>query len=338
VFGNNILAESSGKEDDGGGGVSESLLGALSPANAFGEGDFLLALRAYFDGAHCEGRVMTLTCLAANDQTWGEVESVWVKAKHDHGNPAYIHMTDLMACKGIYQGWLDTDRDGLLNALIEAISPFKNHNWLRSFSTWIDIPAWERYRNENNHPAPARLCSRLVFPQMVDWFYSPNTGIFVNVIDAFFDSGEPFMHHIRADWNSNHIRRMCPVWNLVRTVEPADSKLAPALQMADMVCWGFHHQRTYHHPRPWEVDHDGYTWAVQCANAVTGIYTPITEEALQLGRFREEGQALIELWKKKGTMMMNSSDEFRRFHNMMKRLIHAPHEKVKSKLDAEKQA
>jgi hypothetical protein len=296
-----------------------------------------VALAAYLDGAVTPHRSMTLTCLAATDNIWQQLEPLWVKVCKERGDVPYIHMTDLWACKGIYKGWDEFDRNYLINGLQTLFLPFMDNPELQQFTCQIDLASYARWRRVKHLPDPARFCTRIAFPQMVDWFYRPQKGVFVDVIDAFFDRNEPFMRHIRADWQSKKSRNNWPVWNLVRVIEEVDMTRTIPLQMADLICWGHHRVATYEHPRPWEIDHQGWVTAVGAKNVVRGQVTPLSDFQFKYGHFPEEGQALIELWNKRGRQSVtNPSEEFKKFDRMMRQLIHVPHQEIKAKLDAEK--
>jgi hypothetical protein len=161
--------------------------------------------------------------------------------------------------------------------------------------------------------------------------------VFVDVVDVFFDQNEPFMRHIRADWKSKQIRKHHPVWNLVRVIEEVDAKKTPPMQMADFICWGHQRVSTYEHERPWEIDWQGWVTAVGAKNAVRGSVTPLGEFQLSRGHFKEEGQALVELWNRRGQILVtNPSEEYKRFDKMMKQLMYVSHDELKAKLDSEK--
>lgn len=314
-----------------------SALASLSPGHLF-EGVILVPMAMYHDGATKDGRVITLACVAATEEVWGELEDAWKSGLKQFGDVPYLHMTDLWSLRGIYQGWSEDDRQALVYGMLSVLNSYMDNPWINSFACEVDLAAYERVKTVRNLPTPPRICARILFPRVTDWFYRPSAGAFVDAIDVFFDRNEPFMRHIRADWKSEKMRRLHPVWNLVRVVEEVSMELTPAVQMADMICWGYHRQATYDHPRPWEIDFEGHTAAVRCANAIRGQHHWVVEETLRRSKFKEEGEALIELWKRKGNLVTNPSEEYKQFDRMMRRLIHVPHSDIKAALDAEKVA
>ncbi len=218
---------------------------------------------------------MTLTCLAATGGVWGKLEPLWKQVCKERGDPEYVHMTDLWARQGIFEGWDEDQRDYLIEGLTSVLVPFMDYPALQSFTCQVDLVQHAKWKQRNNLPNPSRFCARIVFPQMVDWFYRPQQGVFVDVIDVFFDRNELFMRHIRADWQSNKIRRKYPIWNLVRVITDVEMKKIVPLQMADLICWGHHRVATYTHARPWEIDFQGWVTAVGAKNLVRGTITPM---------------------------------------------------------------
>jgi hypothetical protein len=224
---------------------------------------------------------MTLTCLSTTDAVWSELKLAWNKVRIEHGNLQYIHMTDLMALGGIYQGWSTEQRDDLIDGLLSIFPPFMDHPDLRSFTCRIDLKAHAQWKASRHHPSPERLCARTVFGKSLNFFLERPGRLFVDLIDVFFDRGEPFMHHIRSDWESARIHKAFPIFNLIRTIGPVEMQLTPELQMTDMICWGYHRQGTYTHPEPWLVDDYAYTIAVKSANVVRGQFFYIGDDVLR---------------------------------------------------------
>src|SRR5260221_656700 len=143
-----------------------STLASLSPGNIFSDEVILVPLAAYLDGASTEGRAMTLTCIAATESVWPEIEGKWQQAKKQFGDPEYVHFTDLMASppRGIYAGWSEDQQADLVWGLIDALSSFMDHPQLQSFTCRVNLAAYDKWKKRRNLPAPARLCARIAFP------------------------------------------------------------------------------------------------------------------------------------------------------------------------------
>lgn len=274
--------------------MSQSSLAALSPS-VIVDGVIFVALKSYFDGAvgfagddkTATPKCMTLTCLAADETVWKELEPAWEGVRKARGNPLYLHMTDAMSLEGeVYGNWNADDRDYLLDGLWGVLQQFGKNPRLHSFTCSIDLVAYERWKKIKNHPSPARLCVRYAFPDMLKWYCSFSDPI-LDLMDLYFDRGESFMRHLDADWKSKRIRSQYPVWNLIRTIAPVDMRTTPPIQMADMICWGFSRQNVV--GDNWRLNLEWHTRAVTCANAVDGSYQVIGENELSRYTFPPEG-------------------------------------------------
>jgi hypothetical protein len=159
-------------------------------------------LKAYFDGSESPGQSVTLACLAGDENVWDELVAAWESVCQDRGNPPHIHMTDLMALRGIYSAWSSERRDHFVDGLLNALLGCRADLRLRAFTCSVDLAAYERWKHRN-HPSPARLCARVVMPEMFDW-YSQSGPRFLTPIELFFDRNEPFMRHMYGDWKSKN--------------------------------------------------------------------------------------------------------------------------------------
>ena len=195
-------------------------------------------LKMFFDGSWSSNSV-TLACLAADDPVWIYFDQQWSKLLADRGNPPYMHMKEAMPLVGPFEGWKPDARDFLIQGLIGLLMEIGQHRRFHAFTCTIDLEAHARWQVPKQLPPAARLCARLIFPRVVDW-YSKFPDAILDTIEIFFDRNEMFIGHISEDWNSKRIRRQFPVWGLVRTVAPAEMALTPGIQAADMMAWAGH--------------------------------------------------------------------------------------------------
>jgi hypothetical protein len=184
---------------------------------------------------------MTLACLAADDGVWKYFEDEWRAILRDRGNPPYMHMKEAMPLVETFAGWKAEQRDFLIMGLLGLLMEVGQNRKFHAFTCSVDLGAHDRWKARNRLPPAARLCARLVFPKALDWYGGfPDPILEARSIDAFFDRKEKFMGHISADWNNKKIRRKLPVWELVRTIAPADMSKTPPIQAADMIAWSAH--------------------------------------------------------------------------------------------------
>jgi hypothetical protein len=243
-------------------------------------------LKAYFDGSVMAGKALTLACLAGYGAVWSGLEAKWEAVRRDRGNPPHIHMTDLMALQGLYKDWSAEQRDCLVDGLLNVLLDFRGDKRLRSFTCTIDLAAHERWTGIRNHPSPARLCARILVPQVMDW-YSTSDVRLLEAIELCFDRNEPFMHHIQADWRNKRVRKERPALGLIKRIASEVMESTPRLQMADVIAWGRNRLAA---GSTWERDGvDLYATAVRASASLLGPHTPIGEDALSRSYFAEEG-------------------------------------------------
>ena len=201
------------------------------------QGDVQTVLKAYFDGSkNDQAGSITLAAIAADEKLWLDFESQWKLVLVQRGNAPYAHMKEAMSLEGAFKGWTPFDRNWLIAGLNDLITEFSGRHRFQGFACTVDLEAHERWKRARSLPPPERLCARLIFPKIMDW-YGTFPDLIMDSMEAFFDRNEGFMHHISSDWNNPKIRRKYPVWSLIKTIAPAHMKDTPPLQAADMLAW-----------------------------------------------------------------------------------------------------
>lgn len=244
-----------------------------------------MPLKMYLDGSGTAGVILTLGAVVADNSVWLEFEPAWDDVLARYGVP-YSHMKELTGRRGPFTDWTDTRREQFAAALVATIEGFPLSDRMRQYGCWIDLVAHERWRKARNHPSPHRLCARVLFPTFLDDY----PGL-IDSIDLRFDQGEPFMTHLREDWDNRKIRRQAPVWGIVRTMAPHDMKTTPALQVADLIAWSRTRYETAVRPK---LGQDGLdVFSVLAARVLNhglrGIHREIGEKAMAESTFAEEG-------------------------------------------------
>ena len=259
----------------------------------------LIVVKFFCDGSKEDRkRSITLAGVAALEEVWGELEARWRTVLSERGNPPYMHMTDAMSLQGVFKGWEEADRDHLVDGCLALLNEFKPKQ-IYSATASVDLDAHSRIKQKRELPSPPRICSRLVWPHLLDWYaripVTP-TKILLDPIDGYFDRNEPFMHHIQADWKNKKIRQRFPVWGMVRTIAPVAMETTPQIQMADMIAWGRNRLSCGSLPNKDKF----HEVAMRAANALHGIHRPVDEHALINGHWREEGFEKINTQFRKG--------------------------------------
>lgn len=278
---------------------AKSSIGSLSPCNLIPGRTIFAVLKAYFDGSATGEQFLTLACLAATDDVWKRLERGWEDVRINRGSPSSMHMADAMFLEGEFKEWAEEKRDYLVDGFLNVLEGVRADPHLHSFTCTVNIKAHQRWKHVKRHPTPARLCARIVFPHVLDWYVGLDEPI-LELVELYFDRNEPFMRHIDADWNSKTIRKRFPAWEWVRMIRPVASAETPALQMADMIAWGRNRLTVAfsQSEKPWRTD-ELYAVAVRAAGTVHGVHRPIDERALELATFPEEGFEAIDRQKKK---------------------------------------
>ncbi len=301
----------------------------LSPRNLPDERVILLAVKSYFDGSISVGKSMTLAGIGADENTWAEIEGLWDEVRRTRGNPSHIHMTYLMDRVEIYKGWSVEDRDHLVDGLLNVLLSFRGHPRIRSFSTSVDLTAHKDLSGVKRLPVPERLCTRIVVPCAMEWYFGTDV-IEFGKMEVFFDRNEGFMRHIEPDWTSKAIRKRDRKWELINSITQATMQYTTALQITDVLAWGRNRLSSGSH---WETD-SLYIPAVRACGSLKGFHIPLDRETLAKGDFsKEEGFAAINPQRNRGNSM---SEEFKRFDRMMREVMRASGKNVKQKIEDEK--
>jgi hypothetical protein len=250
-------------------------------------------------------------------------------------------MTDLMSGHGVYEGWDENKRLILVDKLLNVLLMFRGDKRIQSFTCTVDLEAYERRKKQlGRMPTPSRICARIAFPMTTEW-YRGLKNVSLGKIEAFFDRNEEFMRHIYADWTSKVIRRRDPFWELVGSIGASDMEDTTALQIADVIAWG----RNRLESGSSALVDEYYPYAFRAAGGLYWNHLQFNEQRLMSSSFREEGAAAVHpqrlRWEQKIRQefgLTTTSDEFKRFDEMMHTLMRVPHAEIKAALDAEKQA
>ena len=277
--------------------MQRASLAILSPRNLPDRRVILLAIKAYFDGTKRDktARAITLACLASDEDTWGDIEKAWEEVRKSRGNPPCIHMTDLMALEEDFENWSEEERDYLVDGLLNVFLSFRGHPRIHSFTCSVHLSAYDRYKTQRHLPDPERLCTRIAFPQMLEWCVKVPRSDLIPPVEIFFDRDEPFLKQVHPDWTNRKIRQRYPMWGFIKTIAPVEMQYSPAIQMADVIAWG---RNRLESGSDFNTD-PHYATAVRAANTIRWIHRPWNEEALSKFVYREEGYAAIDPQRKK---------------------------------------
>jgi hypothetical protein len=241
-------------------------------------------LKAYFDGSIVNRKWMTLACVAADNEEWLALDKAWQDTRKARGNPSGLHMTDAMALKGEFKNWTEEKRNYLIDGFVQGLTGFRNRSHLQSFTCTVDLESHARWKRIKKHPAPARLCARIVFAHILRWYDDFSEQV-LERMELTFDRSEPYKHHIEADWKNKEICKRFPLYQWIKEIGSASAVDVPGLQIADMIAWGTNRLAAGSH---WNSD-PFYAMAVQSSSALPRLARTLDERTFSKSTFPEEG-------------------------------------------------
>jgi hypothetical protein len=219
-----------------------------------GKEDILIALRAFLDSSgKLEDDWLTLAAVAANDEMWGELESVWDKILKDHTPKGeYIHMREVYRLiKGFdsTKGWNHDNAFGLVNKCLIYLSHLPKAK-IKMFYCKVDLRAWRKLRAQTYQmPDPIEMCNQFCSEVVLGWYlfhYPEMINLQTDKVKYFFDRNEyfyqPFFDKWKREKNMAEENGAWNVWNIIDQVAPAEMKTTPGIQAADIIAWGMNRE------------------------------------------------------------------------------------------------
>jgi Protein of unknown function (DUF3800) len=233
---------------------AKSQIGKCAGSVRLGEGELLIALRAYLDSSgKLDSDSITLAALAANDDMWNEFETEWAKILDQHSPKGkYVHMREIYRLiKGFDAslGWDRTNAFGLANECLMYMSRLDKKRF-RLFYCTLDLKAWHKLRAETYQlPEPVDMCNRFCSESVIGWYlhYYPEViNPETDTLKYFFDRDEYFKAPFEAKWNAEKTRAEetggWTPWKVIDEVAAVDMKHTAGIQAADIIAWGMNRE------------------------------------------------------------------------------------------------
>jgi hypothetical protein len=228
----------------------KSIIGGYSALVNLGQGDRLIALRAYLDGSgKLESDFITLAAVSANDDIWSKFEVEWDKILGGHTPKAkYTHMREILrSIEGFNKslGWDLENGFGLVNKCLIYMSSLDKKRFCVFYCT-VDLKAWRKLRAETYQlPEPIDMCNTFCTEAVGAWYLrhypdllDPNA----DKLRYFFDRNEYFYQPFYDKWKREkdlvEQTGVWTVWATIDQVSPVEMKTTPGIQAADIVAWG----------------------------------------------------------------------------------------------------
>ena len=116
-----------------------------------------------------------------------------------------------------------------------------NKELFRTFVASIDL----KHHQEWSLPLPVDILNYYVATAIFRWFAANTNRLVDHELYYYFDQGKPFLGRfqklVRRNQNSS---RIVNAWHMVRNPRPADMRLTPQLQLADLLAWAHHRRYT----------------------------------------------------------------------------------------------
>jgi hypothetical protein len=216
----------------------------------------LVKLRAYLDSSgKLDSNYLTLAAVAGNDDMWNAFETEWDKILASHTpRAAYVHMRELaFQVEGFDKslGWNDNNAFGLSNKCLMHMS-YQDKKRFRIFYCAVDLKAWRKLKAETYQiPEPVELCNTYCSETVIGWYlhhYPDIINPHADSVRYFFDRNEYFYQPFFDKWTdkkniAEKTREWTP-WKTIEEVVPAEMKMTPGIQAADIIAWAVNRENT----------------------------------------------------------------------------------------------
>ncbi|MGD0922917.1 MAG: DUF3800 domain-containing protein [Terriglobia bacterium] len=241
-----------------GGGLwrARSLIGKCAGCVNIGEGDLLIALRAYLDSSRkpeYEHGYLTLAAVAGNDEMWAEFETGWKKILDEHKPKAdYVHMREIVRLIEGFdpkRGW---DLKSAFDVATQCVG-YMSHldkKRFRMFYCSVDLAAWRKLRAETYQiPEPVDMCNQFCSETVLGWYLHYYPGLIDphnDTVKYFFDRHECFENPFKEKWNAEknlaEETGAWSIWKMIDEVASVEMKTTPGIQAADIIAWGMNRE------------------------------------------------------------------------------------------------
>jgi hypothetical protein len=239
-------------------------LSKLLPTNdGVPRGLLMAVLKGYFDGGNKDDSsqydVLSLACSCGFIDQWKPFETEWKKNLKKH-HAKYLHTTDAVARRGIYDGWSERQRDAFLRDCVKiaskhgaraAIGGKPGRFGIYTFVVSIvlkdfvaarkTVPGIPRNANDS--------CLREAATDILLWSEDQAK---CKECHFFFDRGEPFYGHLKHLLESKKARNDAFLLKKITDTTESNMRRVPALQLADLYAWCASHRSASWQPR-WQV-------------------------------------------------------------------------------------
>ena len=215
----------------------------------------LVVLKSYFDGGNqadsSEYDVLTLAAVSGTVDLWKPFEDDWNKILVKH-HAAYLHTTDAIARRGIYECWTEPQIDAFLSDCVKVAGKHSARPNIGDvvgkyglFYVVVSFVLKDFVEYAKEHPESPNnaneSCLRQVLAEVIPWSFEQAA---CEQCHFFFDQGEPFYGHLCQLLQSKKALRDADALRRITHRTESDMRYVPALQLADLYAWGQSHRNS----------------------------------------------------------------------------------------------
>jgi hypothetical protein len=204
---------------------------------------------------------LTLSAVAAGESIWSDIEEQWERILHSREPKAqYIHMRETLGLRAPFsrkEGWTKEKVAALVFGLLQYLQTFHKKK-LCLFACTVDMEAYRKLKAETYvMDSPVEICIKYC-AQVVLYWYTIEYPELDLTAHYYFDQGEAFKEAFKKKWQAEHesvakaYDKPYTIWSTIKTIEEAEAKKTPGLQVADVLAWATNRQETkpgqeFHH-------------------------------------------------------------------------------------------
>jgi hypothetical protein len=212
-----------------------------------------MVLKSFFDAGNkadsSQYDVVSLAVVSGTKDEWQPFDKQWRGVLRKH-RAEFLHTTDAVSRKGIYEGWTEAQRDHFLKDCVDIAAQscarakiddvpgrFGIYCFVVTFvlKDFIEvaktIPGSPNNANES--------CLRQALGEILPWATEQAA---CDECHLFFDQGEPFYGHLCHLLQNKKALRDAHLLQKITQQSECDMRLMPALQLADLYAWSVSHK------------------------------------------------------------------------------------------------
>lgn len=240
-----------------------------------------MVLKGYFDGGNQPDstrydRVTLAAACGTNDQ-WCALESAWKEVLAKHKAPP-LHTTDAIGLHAEFSAEKGWDHNRVDNFVSDCVGVVEKHmvlpgeliipegpGWRKSIARdgvnifTFTIPIADYKRARQVVPMLPTSCTEICVSETLGLVFSWGRRIGAGFYELYFDQNEPFYGHVQDRRVNKKSKKQVTLLEKVAYVGESDSRLVPALQIADLFAWCINHvgdvRRKWHrrlNDLPWD--------------------------------------------------------------------------------------